>query len=54
MSCARAYFVVAARATIRFERSRGGYRSHLVVVTIRPGLHPTLRRQRPKRLLPTR
>jgi hypothetical protein len=41
MSCARAYFVVAARATIRLERSRAGYRPNLVLVSVWPGLHAT-------------
>jgi hypothetical protein len=48
------YDVVATRAAIGLERSRGGHRSHLVVVTVRPGFHPTRNRQRRMRLLPTR
>ena len=36
------------------SRSRGRHRSHLVVVTVRPGFHPTQIRQRRMRLLPTR
>jgi hypothetical protein len=54
MRCADAYFVIAARAAVGFERSGSGYRAHLVVVSVRPGLYPTRDRQRPERLLPTR
>jgi hypothetical protein len=47
MGCARAYFMIAARAAIRFDRTSTGYGSHLVVIAIGPGLNPPLGRQRP-------
>jgi hypothetical protein len=54
MGCADPYFVITARAAVGFERSRCGYRPHLIVVPIRPRLHPARSGQRPERLLPTR
>jgi len=54
MSCTRTYFMITARAAIGLERSRGGYRPHFVVVSVRSGLHPARSGQRPKRRLPTR
>jgi hypothetical protein len=54
MGCADAYFMITARAAIGFERPRGGYRPHLVVMSIRARLDAARRGQRPGRLLPTR
>jgi len=54
VGCADAYFMITARAAIGLERSRAGYRPHLVVVSIRAHLDPARSGQRPRRLLPTR
>ena len=54
MRCADVYFMIAAGAAIGFQRTCTGYRPHLVVMSVWPGLHPTSGGQRPNRLLPAR
>ena len=54
MSCARAYFVIAARTAVGLDRAGACDLTDLIVVSVRPGLYPTRGRQRRMRLLPTR
>lgn len=46
MSCARAYFVIATGTAVGLDRSDRRDGTHLVLVAVRPGLHPERRRRR--------
>jgi hypothetical protein len=46
MRCTRTYFVITSRAAVDLQRAGGGNRPHLILISVRPCLDTTRRRQR--------